>query len=554
MTDYLDENLLRRMTGKTSAEMIRREITIQDYDDRARAKVASDWPIIELGRFATYQRGGTFYLTEEQRLHAHIIGASGQGKSRLLQLFLRHHMRQLQGTRGMGACLIDSSENGDTAKRLLKYAQSINFPRICLIDPEDITSDFAVTPILNLVSATLPPRVFASQMIGILSVLFPDIGATRNIEKYLESTFIAIREANGTLADIECFTSPNKVRARDDIISRADSETRATLTEAFRNNEYHTTITRLRPLTDQNLLPMFGSHSQAIDFDYLVKHGYIILVNLDVKRVLGSHQSKILGTIIINQIIESVSRLTDSGEIDRPFHLYIDEAGDYDTPRVGQILDKNRKSGAKLTLCHQHFKQFSLSKTLSALLTNANVRFMFNCHSKDRRQMLDAMEYPGDVVPDKQQALVQVSGYTELAWITGIDDVPINQATLDKFKKLIYTQPWYRDVSEVRAEINERFTTTGEYEPLSIDPQGSVSGRPQSSVTDDGGAAREAESLRQRRAALADTVAKIDAEKDLLPGFVSEHKANPRIARKPKANKKLRKTGAEPEPHMDGQE
>src|ERR1700752_2889690 len=67
----------------------------------------------------------------DRRRHLYIIGKSGVGKSKLLELMLRQDV-----TYGHGLCLIDP--HGDVIDAMLEYIPKERIEDVCIIDPSDI--------------------------------------------------------------------------------------------------------------------------------------------------------------------------------------------------------------------------------------------------------------------------------------------------------------------------------------------------------------------------------------------------------------------------------
>src|SRR5690606_8055416 len=72
-------------------------------------------------------------LSEEDRdTHMHLLGATRQGKSKLMELLIRGDIE-----RGFGCCLIDPSENGATANAVLRHCAEQGFEKVVLVNPTD---------------------------------------------------------------------------------------------------------------------------------------------------------------------------------------------------------------------------------------------------------------------------------------------------------------------------------------------------------------------------------------------------------------------------------
>jgi hypothetical protein len=121
----LNEILFKRITGKSLKEL--RPPTLEDVRRKAIEKLVSRHPLRILG---TAEDGVHWFTEESRESHIHILGTTGEGKSK----FLEHIIRQ-DIDLGYGVCLIDGSENGDTCYNVLKYCAKKKIEKVCLIDP-----------------------------------------------------------------------------------------------------------------------------------------------------------------------------------------------------------------------------------------------------------------------------------------------------------------------------------------------------------------------------------------------------------------------------------
>src|SRR5687767_7850413 len=104
---------LFRLRMKKSFQDWTRIPTAESVIARKRREATSNYPVRSLG----WASDGDTLLTEEDReSHIHILGAPGEGKSKLLELLVRQDI-----DRGYGCCLLDPSDNGETAYKVLKY-------------------------------------------------------------------------------------------------------------------------------------------------------------------------------------------------------------------------------------------------------------------------------------------------------------------------------------------------------------------------------------------------------------------------------------------------
>jgi hypothetical protein len=243
------------------------------------------------------------------------------------------------------------------------------------------------------------------------------------------------------------------------------------------NLEADSTIRRLNPVFDDTMKLMLGSNNTPVNFMRLVSEGWVILVNLDPHRVWGKEHERLLGTLVINELIFAVSRLLDSGW-KGVYYVYVDEAGKYATPKLAEILDYKRHIGVRFALAHQRFAQFEDLEVRSAVKGSTKIKVLFNTPSREDRDDMIRMMYGGNI-PDrqvsyelgllrKQHAAVKINKQPpRIVRFQDLPDIQVDPEVLDDFKSRIYRQEWFSTREEILDEINARFKP----EPRSVHPQ-----------------------------------------------------------------------------------
>lgn len=141
-------------------------------------------------------------LSEDDReTHMHLLGSTRQGKSKLMELLIRGDIE-----RGFGACLLDPSDNGDTANNVLRHCAAIGFEKVVYVNPSDFAR-FDAVPVMNPFQYNMPASVSAGNIKNALQVLWnsQDFAETPRIDKFLPAVISAIHAAKGTLSDIKYF-------------------------------------------------------------------------------------------------------------------------------------------------------------------------------------------------------------------------------------------------------------------------------------------------------------------------------------------------------------
>lgn len=432
---------------------------------------------------------GETLLTEEDReSHIHILGAPGEGKSKFLELLIRQDI-----DRGYGCCLLDPNR-GDTVYSVLRYCIKKGVEKVLLIDPHDSFTRGRICTLnpfgrIEYLTGQGPRyNTRSSEAVGntmdTMRILWGDKGAERTarIDKFLPAVLKALHKSRSTLHEAVYFSDQSHpvYKHRRSVIldslheldkDRVDLESAFATSKSLFNQEFASTIRRLNPFLDDLMKLMLGSNNAPVNFMKMVSEGWVVLVNLDPSRVWGIEQERLLGTLVVNELIFAVQRLIDAQPklAGRPYYVYIDEAGKYATPKLAEILDYKRHIGIRFTLAHQRFAQFEDANVRSSVEGSAKIKVLFNTPSRQDRDYMIRMMYGGDI-PDrqvsyelgnlpKQQASIRIN--KQAPRITRIPDVPdieVAPQVLADFKAQIYRNEFYLSKREILDEINARFT------------------------------------------------------------------------------------------------
>jgi hypothetical protein len=422
---------------------------------------------------------GDFCITEEERPHAHLIGSTGEGKSKFLELLIREDIK-----RGFGVCLLDATKGAKTLNEILKWCAYKNVQKVCLIDLHERWKYHKV-PGLNpfLYKKEKDGSQTKSQMLRKTSVdsIRDSIRILTNtkdpaqesfINRYLPAVLNCLYNAQAPLAEAQYFANRIYATQRNEILSYTDSNDPdfLDLQEAFSNNRQYehlqTTINRLNYFFHEPLGKVFGV-DKGIDFMKLVRDRWVILVNLDASLDLDETDARLLGTVVINQLTVAIDRLFYKGYKKR-YYLYIDEAGEYATRKLAKTFALQGKTGLRVTIGHQYFGQFEDKYVIDAINALTNFKAMFNLPGREDRDKITKMFYGGDIsdrqasfanadIP-KQHAVIKVGKENpQRVKIPEVKSPPVSKEQLEAYIARIYEQPFYYDPQgiQIKPERNE---------------------------------------------------------------------------------------------------
>ena len=353
--------------------------------------------------------GEAFALTPEERIgHTHVIGGTGSGKSKFLEYLIRQDLQNPNA----GLCLIDPHGLlyddlvhyiSHTAPRLAK--------RVVLFNPAgDLDQVLGFNPIPSQVDDIQP---VANQLTSsVLKALGQDAQAqTPRISRWLKNIFYPLVANRLTLLEALPFFTILDTARRQDILKTINNEQILSDWTEFERLQPKDRIQTIEGaanrlihfLENRRIRHVIGQSTRAIDLKAIMDEGKILLVNLNGGVKIPHESTHLLGVLLVNELVRT-AKLRDPGDRRlKPFHITIDEFGQYVTRDIARALEECRKNKVFLTLAHQHLEQLKKEDEYlyASVMTNCRNRFVFGGLS-----LADADGMSGEIV--KELDLTQV--------------------------------------------------------------------------------------------------------------------------------------------------
>ncbi len=371
----------------------------------------------------------------DRRRHLYIIGKSGVGKTKLLELMLRQDI-----TYGHGLCLIDP--HGDVIDAMLDYIPEERIEDVCIIDPADIDFPASFNPLSNV------DPMFKFQLTqGLIEVFQKQFGAnwTPRLEHVFRFTCLALLDyPHATMRGMISMLTDRNYRQKvveyikDDMVKRFFAIEFADWSEKFDTDAIIPLVNKLGQfLSDPLLRNIFGQKENKIDISKLMNEQKIILINLSKGR-LGEENSSFLGSIFLTKIKQAGMERAGMPESARKdFYIYVDEFQNVVTQTFENILSEARKYGLNLTMAHQYVGQI-IPKVHQAVLGNCGSIISFRIGGDDAVKMKPEFSPLFDVKDMINLAVGEI--YVKMT-IDGESYDPFSAETL---KVLPPTHPSYR--------------------------------------------------------------------------------------------------------------
>src|SRR3990167_2121868 len=316
----------------------------------------------------------------DRRRHVYMVGKSGVGKSKLLELLVRQDIAY-----GHGVCFIDP--HGDVIQEILDFIPEERMEEVVLIDPADSNFPISFNPLANV------DPIFKFQLTqGLIEVLQKQFGAnwTPRLEHVFRFTCLALLDyPHATMRGMISMLTDRNYRQKvveyitDDMVKRFFAIEFADWSEKFDTDAIIPLVNKLGQfLSDPLLRNIFGQKQNKIDISKLMNEEKIIFINLSKGRI-GEENSSFFGSMFLTKIKQAGMERARIPESERKdFYLYVDEFHNIVTQTFENILSEARKYALNLTIAHQYIGQL-IPQVQHAVLGNTGSIITFRVGGED---------------------------------------------------------------------------------------------------------------------------------------------------------------------------
>lgn len=330
----------------------------------------------------------------DRRRHLYIIGKSGVGKSKLLELMLRQDVAH-----GFGLCLLDP--HGETIEAVLDAIPENRIDDVVIIDPSDVDYPVSFNPLANV-----DPNFKHQLTQGLIEVMEKQFGAnwTPRLEHVFRFTTLALLDyPHATMRGMISMLTDRNYRQKvveyieDDMVKRFWAIEFADWSEKFDTDAIIPLVNKLGQfLSDPMLRNIFGQKTNKVDLEKLMNEKKLIFINLSKGRI-GEENSSFFGSMFITKIKQAgMARAKMRPEDRHDFYLYVDEFQNVVTDTFENILSEARKYGINLTVAHQYVSQL-IPRVMGAVLGNVGSMIIFRVGGEDAVKLRPEMAPVFDV-------------------------------------------------------------------------------------------------------------------------------------------------------------
>ncbi len=317
---------------------------------------------------------------EDRRRHLYVVGKSGSGKSKLLELLIWNDLNT-----GKGVAVLDP--HGDLVDAVLRYVPAHRAKDVVIFDPADTEFPIAFNPLEQVEDA------YKMQLtIGFLDIfkkLFGD-NWTYRLEHVLRYTTLALLDSPNTtvLSILKMLTDKNYrqrivSRIKDNVVKSFWVSEFAAWSEKFDAEAITPLLNKVGQLVATNMIRnVIGQPKTRFNIREIMDGKKILLMKVS-KGLLGEENSSLVGSMIITKMYQAaMSRANVPEEQREDFYFYVDEFQNFATDTFYEILSEARKYRLNLTIAHQYMGQLS-GKIRQTVFGNVGSMVSFRVGAED---------------------------------------------------------------------------------------------------------------------------------------------------------------------------
>lgn len=294
---------------------------------------------------------------EDRKRHLYVVGKSGSGKSKLLELLIKEDLEA-----GKGVGVLDP--HGDLVDNIMQFIPKDRINDVIYFDPADLDFPVSFNPMENVAE-----KQKMQVTIGFIQIFKKLFGSnwTDRLEHVLRYTVLALLDSPNTtvLSILKMLTDKNYrqnivSRIQDNVVKNFWVSEFAGWSEKFDAEAITPLLNKVGQFVATNMIRnIIGQPKSKFDIRNVMDNEKILLMKVS-KGLLGEENSGLMGAMIITKAYQAAMSRADMPEEDRkPFYFYVDEFQNFATETFAEILSEARKYALNLTIAHQYMGQLS---------------------------------------------------------------------------------------------------------------------------------------------------------------------------------------------------
>ena len=364
-------------------------------------------------------KGVQLEMTPEMRsTHLYICGATGTGKSKMLESLIWQDIKKWHKTK-CGALIIDP--HGSLYNSLInRIAWNEPYLKDVPIVPIDLRQkDWTIAYNVMRPRTVADPAVVVSNFVQAMAYVWGVDGtqSTPLFARLAKEVLWPVYEKKMTLNEVKYLIDRTNKRIRTELTGGLTKDS-ATSGWEFSNNlspkdfntQFSSTVNRFYNFLDtEKLRLMFGQSGASLDLGKAIEDGQIIIANLSTEGArVSKEDASLFGTLLLSDLwtaAEERGKGMEEGDM-KPFYIYVDEFQNFITPTIAQNLDQSRGFGLHLTIANQFPRQIlhagaNGAQVYDSVMTNARSKIVFSLEGTENLKPLAESLFMGVMNPDE---------------------------------------------------------------------------------------------------------------------------------------------------------
>jgi hypothetical protein len=346
---------------------------------------------------------------DDRKIHTHVLGSSGSGKSRFLEWMIRGDLRNRQGF-----CLVDP--HGELYDAVVAYcARHVLDRDIILLNLSEPDTVVGFNPFRKTEGSDVSVQVERRVTATMHAWGVENADDTPTLSRTLRLIYTIMVEQGLGLPQTDHLLNFSAKDVRGFLIERLQTplirrewlELHELKPKDWRDEILSAKNRLFKLLTSAALKRFMGLAGSSIDLRTVMDEGKVLLVNLKQSQNLSHEAARTFGALLVNEFFEAANqrRSTRPDHDPEPYFLYLDEFQNFLSLDISRMLAEVRKRGLFLILAHQYFEQLDEEITAAAL-NNCQIKAVFGgLSTMNARRMAEEL-FVGKLDPRKVKASI----------------------------------------------------------------------------------------------------------------------------------------------------
>ena len=315
--------------------------------------------------------------------HSYLIGKTGAGKSIFMKNVIIQNIKNLNST-----IVVDPHNLSDMILSELSLKDKKN---IVLVDFADIK--YSINP-LDL-NHSINKYLLIDNIVSIFKDLYSEFWGPQSDDILRRSlSALIFSQNNYNILDLEEFLTDEHFRLNV-LLTLKDRDTLDYFDSIFSKWDNRSRMERISPIinkvgrlkSDKFISSFVSGKNEKLDLDTLIDKGKSIIFSIP-KNVVGEENSKFLGSLIINQIRNTIIQKKNKRDV----YLYIDEFQNFISDNFLFIFSESRKYNLFVFVANQYIDQVD-KKYLSSIIENCSNFYIMDTGENSRKYLSDVIKF-----------------------------------------------------------------------------------------------------------------------------------------------------------------